>query len=116
MIFSCSIASYRAVDDGTLYVSTKHANLGIVRGLAFEFAPKVRVNGVAIGVAMAYQSPQTAVIATLEYCYMIFAILWGFVFFGDVPDLWTVLGMMLIAIGGCAALLVRPGRALEAKA
>ena len=51
MIFSCSIASYRAVDDGTLYVSTKHANLGIVRGLAFEFAPKVRVNGVAIGVA-----------------------------------------------------------------
>ena len=72
--------------------------------------------GVAIGVAMAYQSPQTAVIATLAYCYMIFAILWGFVFFGDVPDLWTVLGMMLIAIGGCAALLVRPGRALEAKA
>lgn len=51
MVFSCSIASYRAVDDGTLYVSSKHANLGIVRGLAWEFAPKVRVNGVAIGVA-----------------------------------------------------------------
>lgn len=51
MIFSCSIASYRAVDDGTLYVSSKHADLGIVRGLAWEFAPHVRVNGVAIGVA-----------------------------------------------------------------
>lgn len=50
MIFSCSLASYRAVDDGTLYVSTKHANLGTVRGLAWEFAPTVRVNGVAIGV------------------------------------------------------------------
>lgn len=51
MIFSCSLASYRAVDDGVLYVSTKHANLGIVRQLAWEFAPHVRVNGVAIGVA-----------------------------------------------------------------
>ncbi len=51
MIFSCSIASYRAVDDGALYVSSKHADLGVVRGLAWEFAPKVRVNGVAIGVA-----------------------------------------------------------------
>jgi NAD(P)-dependent dehydrogenase (short-subunit alcohol dehydrogenase family) len=51
MIFTCSLASYRAVDDGVLYVSTKHANLGIVRQLAWEFAPHVRVNGVAVGVA-----------------------------------------------------------------
>lgn len=51
MIFSCSLASYRAVDDGVLYVSTKHANLGIVRQLAWELAPHIRVNGVAIGVA-----------------------------------------------------------------
>jgi NAD(P)-dependent dehydrogenase (short-subunit alcohol dehydrogenase family) len=39
------------VDDGALYVSTKHANLGIVRALAWELAPRIRVNGVAIGVA-----------------------------------------------------------------
>lgn len=51
MVFSCSIASYRAVDDGVLYVASKHANTGIVRGLAWELAPRVRVNGVAIGVA-----------------------------------------------------------------
>lgn len=63
--------------------------------------------GMAIGVARAYQSPQPAVIATLEYCYMIFAIFWGFVFFGEVPDVWTVCGMMLIAAGGCAVLMVR---------
>lgn len=51
MIFSTSLAGYRAVDDGVLYVSSKHANVGIVRQLAWEFAPRVRVNGVAIGVA-----------------------------------------------------------------
>ncbi|WP_037370840.1 SDR family oxidoreductase [Amycolatopsis orientalis] len=51
MVFSCSIASFRAVDDGVLYVSSKHADAGIVRGLAWELAPRIRVNGVAIGVA-----------------------------------------------------------------
>lgn len=62
--------------------------------------------GVAIGVAVAYKSPQPAVIATLEYSYMIFATFWGFVFFDEYPDLWTVCGMVLIAAGGCAALLL----------
>lgn len=66
--------------------------------------------GVAIGVARAYQSPQPAVIATLEYCYMIFATFWGFVFFGERPDLWTFAGMVLIAAGGCAVLLAPRGQ------
>ncbi|ESW59552.1 MAG: permease [Rhodobacter sp. CACIA14H1] len=65
--------------------------------------------GVSIAVAVAYKSPQPAVIATLEYCYMIFATVWGFVFFGEVPDGWTLLGMVLIAAGGAAVLLVPTG-------
>lgn len=51
MIFSTSIAGHRAVDDGVLYVASKHADVGVVRQLAWEFAPHIRVNGVAIGVA-----------------------------------------------------------------
>jgi NAD(P)-dependent dehydrogenase (short-subunit alcohol dehydrogenase family) len=51
MIFTTSIAGHRAVDDGVLYVSSKHADVGIVRQLAWEFAPSIRVNGVAVGVA-----------------------------------------------------------------
>lgn len=34
---------------GPLYVSSKHAGVGIVRQLAYELAPDVRVNGVAPG-------------------------------------------------------------------
>jgi NAD(P)-dependent dehydrogenase (short-subunit alcohol dehydrogenase family) len=40
-------ASFCADGGGVLYTATKHAVLGVVRQLAFEFAPKVRVNGVA---------------------------------------------------------------------
>lgn len=75
----------------------------------------VLMTGVSIGVAHAYKSPQPAVIATLEYAYMIFAIFWGFVFFSEVPDLWTILGMALIATGGAAVLLV-PTRPSQARA
>ncbi len=56
--------------------------------------------GISIGLAMAYQSPQPQVIATFDYAYLPFATMWGFVFFGDVPDFRTLLGMMLIAIAG----------------
>lgn len=71
--------------------------------------------GVSIGVAVAYKSPQPAVIATLEYCYMIFAIFWGYAFFAEVPDLWTICGMALIAAGGGAVLLMPTGGSTEAR-
>lgn len=40
-------ASYCADGGGVFYTASKHAVLGVVRQLAFEFAPDVRVNGVA---------------------------------------------------------------------
>jgi drug/metabolite transporter (DMT)-like permease len=61
--------------------------------------------GIAIGLARAYQSPRPQVIATFDYAYLIFAAFWGYVFFGEVPDLWTIVGMVLIATAGFAVLL-----------
>jgi NAD(P)-dependent dehydrogenase (short-subunit alcohol dehydrogenase family) len=49
MIFTLSNSSLYAGGGGALYVSSKHACAGIVRQLAYEFAPEVRVNGVAPG-------------------------------------------------------------------
>lgn len=60
--------------------------------------------GIAVGVAKAYQSPRPEVIASFDYAYMIFAVLWGFVFFGEVPDRWTLAGMALITAGGMVVL------------
>jgi drug/metabolite transporter (DMT)-like permease len=60
--------------------------------------------GIAIGLAHAYQSPRPQVIATFDYAYLIFAAFWGYVFFGEVPDFWTIVGMMLIATAGLAVL------------
>ena len=51
MIFTASYASFHAAGGGVLYTASKHAVLGVVRQLAHELAPEVRVNGVAPGVA-----------------------------------------------------------------
>lgn len=66
---------------------------------------------IALGVARAYQAPHPATIATFDYCYMIFAIFWGFVFFGETPDGWTLAGMALITAGGIAILRIDGRRA-----
>ena len=42
-----SFASSNAAGGGVLYTASKHAVLGLVRQLAYELAPDVRVNGVA---------------------------------------------------------------------
>ncbi|GII63738.1 3-phenylpropionate-dihydrodiol/cinnamic acid-dihydrodiol dehydrogenase [Sphaerisporangium krabiense] len=51
VIITGSYASFHASGGGPLYTASKHAVLGLVRQLAYELAPDVRVNGVAPGVA-----------------------------------------------------------------
>lgn len=49
MIFTLSNAAFFPGGGGPLYTMSKHAGLGLVRQLAYELAPEVRVNGVAPG-------------------------------------------------------------------
>ncbi|MEO9772624.1 DMT family transporter [Roseibium sp.] len=70
---------------------------------------------VTIGLARAYQSPRPQVIATFDYAYLISAVFWGFVFFGEVPDRATVAGMTLIVIAGMLVLARTKAAAGESK-
>ncbi len=49
IVFTASNAAFYPDGGGPLYTATKHAVLGLVRQLAFELAPYVRVNAVAPG-------------------------------------------------------------------
>ena len=49
LIFTISNAGFYPGGGGPLYTATKHAAVGLVRQLAYELAPSVRVNGVAPG-------------------------------------------------------------------
>jgi len=49
LIFTVSNAGYDPAGGGPLYTASKHAVVGLIRQLAYELAPTVRVNGVAPG-------------------------------------------------------------------
>lgn len=49
MVFTASTAGSHTNQGGIVYTMSKHAVIGMIRELAFELAPRVRVNGVAPG-------------------------------------------------------------------
>lgn len=51
MILTASFASSSTAGGGVLYTASKHAVAGVIKQLAYEWAPDVRVNGVAPGIA-----------------------------------------------------------------
>src|SRR5947207_15967210 len=52
MVFTASVAGLNSGGGGVIYTASKHAVVGMIRELAVEFAPDVRVNGVAPGGTM----------------------------------------------------------------
>lgn len=51
VVLTASYASFAPSGGGVLYTASKHAVVGLVRQLAYELAPDIRVNGVAPGIA-----------------------------------------------------------------
>ncbi len=49
IVYTVSNAGFYPAGGGPLYTSSKHAVVGLIRQLAYELAPKIRVNGLAPG-------------------------------------------------------------------
>ena len=52
MVFTASVAGFNSGGGGALYTASKHAVVGLIRQLAVELGPAIRVNGVAPGGTM----------------------------------------------------------------
>lgn len=58
----------------------------------------------SIGAAIAYQNGPPAMIGAFDFVYVGFAVLWGLVFFSEIPDSTSTLGMLLIVGAGILSL------------
>lgn len=57
----------------------------------------------SIGTAIAYQAGPSSVVATFDFAYVGFAVIWGFVFFAEAPDAIGLSGIALIVAAGVIA-------------
>ncbi len=48
----------------------------------------------------AYEAAAAATVTPFGYASVVWAVLFGFVFFGDLPDIWTVTGAAVITLSG----------------
>lgn len=58
----------------------------------------------SIGAAIAYQNGPSAMIGAFDFAYVGFAVIWGVIFFADVPDMVSTFGMILIVGAGILSL------------
>ena len=73
----------------------------------------VLVCGITVLLALAYQVGRTVLVATLEYSYLIYAGVIGFVFLGEVLDGFSLLGMAILVTAG-VLVVTRPGASASA--
>lgn len=64
----------------------------------------ILIVGIGISLARAYQIASPVTVAAFDYSYLVFAVIWSLLLFAETPDLATVFGMVLIALGGLLVL------------
>jgi drug/metabolite transporter (DMT)-like permease len=63
-------------------------------------ALSVLMAAIGIVMPMAYQNGPPTIIATFDYCFLIWAIILGIIMFGDYPNMSSIIGMVLIVVAG----------------
>lgn len=58
----------------------------------------------SISAAIAYQNGPPTLVASFDYAYLAFSIMWGLLLFAELPDLVSTVGIALIALAGLLAL------------
>ena len=58
----------------------------------------------SIGAAIAYQNGPPATIAAFDYTYLVFSLIWGLLFFSEMPEWVALIGIVLIFLAGILSL------------
>lgn len=61
----------------------------------------------SIGAALAYQNGPAPVVAVFDNAYLLFSVIWGILVFAELPDVWSVAGMVMIVTAGIIIVMRR---------
>lgn len=58
----------------------------------------------SVGAAVAYQNGPPSTVAAFDYSYLVFSLIWGSLFFGELPDMLALSGVVIIVLAGLLSL------------
>ncbi|MEM8840302.1 MAG: DMT family transporter [Pseudomonadota bacterium] len=58
----------------------------------------------SVGAAIAYQNGPPATVAAFDYSYLVFSLIWGAIFFAELPDILSLAGVSIIVLAGFLSL------------
>lgn len=58
----------------------------------------------SVGAAIAYQNGPPATVAAFDYSYLVFSLIWGSLFFAELPDALSLVGIVVIVVAGFLSL------------
>jgi drug/metabolite transporter (DMT)-like permease len=87
---------------GAAFLTGPWSAMGTTAWLSMAMLAAATLIG-SIGAAVAYQSGPPATVAAFDFAYVGFATLWGVLFFAEVLDPITIVGMLLIVASGILA-------------
>lgn len=91
--------SQSATDLNSVFLAANWTGMGYKQwGIIIVLVVLMFGNGLLLPTA--YQVAPTTIIATFDYFYLIFATLIGLLIFSEVPNIFSIIGMFLIAFGG----------------
>ena len=64
-------------------------------------AAAILAGGIYTGIA--YQSAPSSIVSTYDFLYLAFVVIWGVLFFAEVPDTTTIIGIVMIVAAGILA-------------
>jgi len=87
---------------GTSFLLGTWSPMGTTQWFSMALLSAATIIG-SIGAAVAYQAGPPAIVAAFDFAYVGFASLWGVLFFAEVLDATTIIGMALIVVSGVLA-------------
>ncbi len=96
------VGSIVVPDFGSPFLPAEWVHIGAGEALALGLLTIVILIG-GVGTAIAYQYGRSSVVSTSDFAYVGFAVLWGMIFFKEVPDFVTLLGISMVIGAGLLA-------------
>jgi drug/metabolite transporter (DMT)-like permease len=102
-ILSAILIDLFAVQPRTGFLLSPWAQMGNVEWAAMAILAASILIG-SVGTAIAYQRARPEIIGTFDFAYVAFALVWGLVFFDEIPDLVSLVGIAMIVAAGIISL------------